>query len=106
MKKKSKKPTGGKKFDQGKSPLSWLPLAALNLEAQALRYGANKYGRNNYKQGMEWSRVIDAALRHIYAFSNGEINDSESGVNHLGHAKANLSMLIYYFENKVGKDDR
>lgn len=32
--------------------------------------------------------------------------DKESGLHHLAHLKANVAMLIYYVENKVGKDDR
>ncbi len=94
------------KFDTGKPKLSLLNSASLKLEADAMEYGAQKYARNNYRAGMEWTRMIDAALRHITAFANGESIDSESGVNHIGHAKACLGMLAYYIENKVGKDDR
>lgn len=96
----------GVKFDQGKPPLSILTKESLVAEAQAFAYGALKYDRSNYKKGMEWTRVIDASLRHIMAFNSKEDFDSESGLNHLWHAKACLAMLIYYYENKVGKDDR
>jgi len=99
-------PLGGIKHDQGKIPLSILTKESLEAEAKALAYGAAKYGRQNYKKGMEWSRVIDATLRHITAFNSGEDFDPESGLNHIAHAKTNLAMLIYYYENKIGKDDR
>jgi hypothetical protein len=96
----------GTKFDQGKPPLSLIPRKALELEANVFSFGAKKYGRDNYKAGMAWTRVIDAALRHVNAFADGEDTDPESGLTHLAHAKCCLSMLIYYTENCQDKDDR
>jgi Domain of unknown function (DUF5664) len=96
----------GKKFDKGKPKISMIPREAWEEEARVLEYGATKYGRDNYKDGMDWTRVLDASLRHILAFSSGENVDPETGISHLGHAKANLSMLLYYIKNDVGNDDR
>lgn len=102
----SKKKTG-KKYDSGKPKLSILTKESLVAEARAFEYGENKYkDRDNYKNGLAWTRVIDAALRHITEFNSKKDFDKESGLNHLWHAKACLAMLIYYYENKVGKDDR
>ena len=98
--------SGGIKFDQNKIQLSLLTRESLEAEAKAFAYGAKKYGRDNYKKGMDWSRVLDATLRHLTAFIDGEDHDEESGLNHLAHAKTNLAMLIYYYKNKVGTDDR
>ena len=94
------------KNDKGKVPLSILTRESLEAEARAFEYGARKYDRNNYKDGMAWTRMLDAALRHIIAFNDGEDLDKESHLCHLAHAKACLAMLIYYYENKVGEDDR
>jgi hypothetical protein len=96
----------GVKHDSGKPMLSLLTKESLIGEARAFEYGMKKYAKNNYKKGMAWSRVIDAALRHLIAFNEKEDFDPESKLNHLYHAKACLGMLIYYYENKVGKDDR
>ena len=96
----------GLKFDKGKPPLSMIPRVALEEEAKVFAFGAEKYGRDNFKLGMEWTRVIDAALRHIYAFSSKEDNDKESFLKHLGHARACLAMLLYYEKYKKGIDDR
>lgn len=96
----------GTKHDMGKPPLSWIPRSVLEQEAQVLAFGATKYGRNNYKKGMEWSRVLDAALRHIYAFVDGENTDNETSLSHLAHAKCNLTMLMYFVEHNKGIDDR
>jgi Domain of unknown function (DUF5664) len=94
------------KYDIGKPQLGLIPRAGLEHEARAFAYGAKKYGKNNYKSGMGYSRLIDATLRHIMAFASGEDLDPESNLLHLGHAKANLSMLLHYIDNKVGTDDR
>lgn len=94
------------KADSGKAALSILTPESLSYEARAFEYGAQKYSKNNYKLGMSWSRVSDAALRHLVAWAAGEDMDPESGLNHLAHAKACLGMLIYYIEKKVGTDDR
>lgn len=99
-------PKEGIKHDTGKPPLSLISYESLIGEARALEYGAAKYGKNNYKLGMDWSRLLDAAMRHISAFAHGESLDPESKLSHLFHAKASLGMLIYYVENELGKDDR
>jgi len=96
----------GVKFDQDKPDLSILTKESLVAEALAFQYGAKKYSRGNYKNGLDWTRVIAAAMRHLVAFNAKEDKDPESGLSHLAHAKACLAMLIYFEENKVGKDDR
>lgn len=94
------------KYDDNKPELSLVSFESIAGEAKAMEYGANKYSRNNYKGGMEWTRLLDASLRHITKYSGKEDLDEESGLNHLYHAKACLGMLIYYIERGLGKDDR
>lgn len=94
------------KADTGKAPLSLVPREALEMCAEALEFGRIKYGRNNYKQGMDHTRILDAALRHITAYAAKEDLDKESGLNHISHALACLAMLAYYLKNNVGRDDR
>lgn len=57
-------------------------------------HGQEKYGRWNYQQGMEAGRLIAAALRHVLDWYWTMDNDKESGASHLGHARANLGMLL------------
>jgi hypothetical protein len=96
----------GIKHYQGKAPLSLIPYEYLTMVAQVFDFGAKKYGRYNYRGGMEWSRVGDAALRHLNAFMNGEDNDEESGMSHLGHAGCCIAMLAFYKLKGVGLDNR
>lgn len=98
--------SGALKFDNGKPPLSLIPTSALSVESRVMGFGASKYGRDNWRRGMEWSRLIDAAMRHIAAFNDGEDIDPESGIHHLGHARCCLAFLIEYADKKLGVDDR
>lgn len=95
-----------KKFDTGKPPLSLISRAALEEEARVMAFGAQKYDAHNWRKGMDFSRLMDAALRHIYAFADGEDKDPETGLSHLAHARCCLAFLIEYEGTKIGTDDR
>lgn len=94
------------KHDNGKPSLGLIPRSALEAEARVLDFGAKKYGRYNWRAGMDHSRMSDAALRHIFAYLDGEEVDPESGEDHLAHARCCLGFLIEYRKKKLGKDNR
>lgn len=96
----------GLKHDTGKPDLTDIPKEAMWEMGKAFTYGQVKYGKNNFRLGMSVSRQLSAALRHIYQHLDGEISDSESGVSHLGHALASLSMACYTVHNYPNLDDR
>lgn len=98
--------SGGIKHDQGKAPISLIPIEAIIGEAEVFGFGAKKYGRHNFRKGMAHSRVLDAALRHILAIVNGEELDPESGKPHWAHARCCLAMYAFYQSAGVGEDDR
>lgn len=79
--------TGGRKFDGGKLQYGLLPPNSLNDVVKVLTYGAEKYEIDNWKRVPEAKRrYFDAANRHIWAYKAGEVDDPETGVNHLAHA--------------------
>jgi hypothetical protein len=90
----------GSKNDGEKIDLSLVPKPAMEAIGRALMFGAKKYGRYNYTQGFESSRLIAACLRHVSAWQDGEDLDPESGLSHLDHAIACLSMLLH--NNSLG----
>lgn len=98
--------TGGTKHDTGKPQLSLIPVTALESEAKVFAYGKAKYGLNNYKKGFTYSRLIDAALRHIHAFNSGESDDPETHESHLAHARCCLAILIDTIALGTATDDR
>lgn len=97
---------GFKKFDAGKSRLTLLPFKQLEQVADILAFGAEKYGLGNWLKGTGWSRFLDAALRHVTAFSRDEDNDPETGKSHLAHAICCLLFVMYYYDEDIGDDDR
>ena len=79
---------------------------ALTGCANGLVYGMQKYTRNNWKGGMEWSRVLDAALRHlVLGPCQGESTDEESGNSHYDHALCCLMFLYEYMQQGIGVND-
>ena len=106
------------KFDDKKPELDLIPYCALKEAAKAAMMGKLKYGKYNYKEGMEWTRLANASLRHIREFLDGnDINiekfqhietkeELQSRCHHLGHAIINLAFLLDYVYNDIGVDDR
>lgn len=86
----------------GKGDLSSKPhLVALNPAllyetGKAFRFGQMKHGVNNFrKMTPEASQeLVDALLRHLYAYLQGDTHASDSEVHHLAHVNANLNMLF------------
>lgn len=67
--------------------------------ADAFGYGASKYASWNWVKGMKWSVPIGCIGRHSLAVFNGEMNDSESTLPHVGHIMCNVVMLKAYFRS-------
>jgi len=104
------KKTNNKKaltFDDGKAPLAVLPWAALDAMAFVQAYGHKKYGNfYNYKKGMEVSRHLSCAIRHIRDYMNGHDKDHESGLNPLAHSMVRLAFVLENLADGTAIDDR
>lgn len=61
--------------------------------ARVFMYGREKYAAWNWSKGMAWSIPIACAARHGLAILEGEKDDPESGLPHIGHLMCNLVML-------------
>jgi hypothetical protein len=94
------------KKDAGKAPLGLLPSQPLTEIAKVLAFGAKKYEPHGWRKGMDWSRLYDAALRHLLAFKEGEDRDPESGELHLAHLGCCVLFLLEHQTKNLGKDDR
>ncbi len=98
--------TGMHKYDQEKPRVELLPFRVLEDVAEVLTYGADKYDDHNWRKGTAWTRLYGAALRHLFAWSEGETVDPESGLPHLAHALCCVMFLQEYSHSKAGEDDR
>lgn len=104
--KENQEPQQAIKFDTDKPPVGLVPSSAMLEEAMVMGYGEKKYGRDNWRGGMAWMRLIDASLRHILAFKEGEDFDPETKLHHLAHARCCLAFLIEYYTTHPELDDR
>lgn len=96
----------GRKFDAGKPPMDLLPYGALIEVAKVLGFGAKKYDAGNWANGLEVSRLIAAAERHIGEFKEGQDADIESGLMTLAHAVCPLLFAIWMLKNRPDMDNR
>lgn len=94
------------KYDGEKVRLDLLPVAPLLGVGKVLTFGAQKYGARNWEKGLDWSRCYGAALRHLFAWWNGETFDNETQLNHLDHAICELMFLREFAETHPELDDR
>lgn len=96
----------GMKSDAGKVQYHLLDRVALEEMARVRMFGANKYSKWDWRKGFTYSRLIDATMRHMWAFQDGEDNDPESGLSHVAHAAVTLMFLLRLIKDMPEKDDR
>ena len=87
----------GAKHDQGKHMMRLLPWGPLKCVVRVLEFGMVKYtegGWRHVKDGRK--RYLDAALRHLADYCDGEELDSESGLHHVWHAATDLLFCIHF----------
>jgi hypothetical protein len=100
------KMSSGIKHDQEKPDMSLLSSIAIVKMAQVMTYGKKKYSAHNWRGGLAFSRLLAAALRHIFAYLGGEDKDPETGLSHLAHASCCLMMLLEQESTRPDLDDR
>jgi hypothetical protein len=80
---------------EAKPKMSDTPTIGLREMGQVFTMGAAKYGRFNWRQHAVSSSVYyDAAMRHLMAWHEGEDRDPESGLSHLAHVMACMTILM------------
>ena len=90
-----------------KAPLRLVPPALIIETAPAMANGASKYGAYNWREhAVSVSVYLEALMRHVLAYWDGEEVATDSGVKHLAHASACLAII--FDAAAVGKliDDR
>lgn len=86
----------GSKHDRGKPRWSLLPPGIRSV-VDVLEYGAQKYSVDNWQLVQDpRRRYFDALQRHVWAWSDGETNDPESGLHHMAHAACCALFLIWF----------
>ena len=96
--------TGGEK-GQKLARFDLLPADALWQVAEHYGKGAKKYAARNWERGYDWSLSFGAAMRHAWAFWNGEDIDPETGSHHMAaFVFHGLTMLTFASTHPVFDD--
>jgi hypothetical protein len=98
--------TVGVKYDGDKPRTDLLPWRPIRAIAEVLGFGSRKYAAHNWRKGIAISRLLGAAIRHIFAYLNGEDKDPESGLSHLAHAGCCIMFALEMEETRPDLDDR
>ncbi len=98
--------TVGVKYDSGKPDMSLLSSYAILELTKVLDFGAKKYANHNWRKGIAISRLVAAALRHMFAFLAGEDKDPETGLSHVAHAMCCCMFILELYQIKPELDDR
>lgn len=96
----------GLRFNEGKLRWALVPQSSLSPMVRVLEFGAQKYDAHNWKKGLPYTQVCESLKRHLDAFMEGEDNDPESGISHIGHIMCNAMFLSWYQQNRPEFDDR
>lgn len=117
----------GLRYNANKRQWSLVHFPSLEPMVQVLEYGAHKYsifedengneikgseisieeaknykliisGKDNWKKGLGKDKILESLQRHLIALFEGEENDPESGLPHIGHLMCNA--LFYSYESK------
>jgi hypothetical protein len=65
-----------------------------------------KSGEWNWQKGLKTTEICESLLRHTFAYLNGEDNDKESGISHIGHIQCNAMFLAYMHKHRKDLDTR
>jgi hypothetical protein len=96
----------GSRFNNGKLKWSLVSWKALEPMVQVLMFGAEKYDSWNWSKGLKYTEVCESMQRHVYAFIQGEDDDQESKLSHVGHILCNAMFLSYMYLFRKDMDDR
>jgi hypothetical protein len=68
-------------------------------EIKVSELGAKEYGRDNWKAGGEefLADNLDSILRHILAYSQGQVIDPKSGCHHLAHVRRRCAIALEHW---------
>lgn len=90
------------RFNEGKPKWSYVHFASLIPMVRVLMFGAEKYAPMNWQKGLDLREILESQQRHLAALMDGEENDPESGLSHMGHIQCNA---MFYNYHKMKQDE-
>lgn len=96
----------GIRYNTGKLKWSLVHWKSLEPMVLVLTFGTKKYAPYNWTKGLKVSEIIESLLRHVFALLEGEDNDKESKLPHVGHILCNAMFLSFMLMFRKDMDDR
>lgn len=87
------------RYNDGKIRWSLVDFKSLEPMVRVLEFGANKYTEDNWRKGHDKKEILESMMRHLISLMNGEENDKESELSHMGHIMCNA--MFYNYNNKT-----
>lgn len=84
------------RYNTGKVKWSLMNYRSMEPMIRVLEYGAKKYAPYNWQKPMNKKEILESMQRHLAALMDGEENDQESGLSHMGHIQANAMFYNYH----------
>ena len=90
------------RYNRGKLQWSMVDFKAFEPMVKVLEFGAKKYARDNWRKGLIPRQILESSLRHIFSLLQGEENDPDSGLPHIGHLMCNDMFYSYFTQVNPG----
>lgn len=97
---------GGIKCDAGKPRFDLIPVIALFHLAEHYTKGAEKYTPRQWEKGMQYTRLLRAAMSHLLKYSAGENNDVQFKTHHLAAVMWYCCAIMELEQTHPELDDR
>lgn len=97
----------GVKYDSGKVEYHLFPFETFDEINKVLMFGAGKYDPRNWEKGINFNRLFNSTLRHLFSWWRGEDLDPETNLSHLAHAATNVIFLLaFVLRGRTDLDNR
>lgn len=85
----------GLRYNDGKLKWSYVHFQSMEPMVRVLMFGAQKYEPRNWQRGLNKEEILESMQRHLAKMMDGEENDPESGLSHIGHIMCNAMFWSY-----------
>lgn len=85
------------RYNEGKLKWSLVHFKSIEPMVRVLMFGAAKYSPNNWKKGLDRDEILESMQRHLAALIDGEENDKESKLHHIGHIMCNCMFYSFHY---------
>lgn len=91
------------RYNDDKLKWSYVHFGSLEPMVRVLMFGATKYEPFNWQRGLKKDEILESMQRHLAKLIDGEQNDPESGLSHIGHIMCNAMFWSYTDLKEKGK---